>query len=262
MTSAAYLEAAVRLRAELRELYNGKSRRALRFRTGMLAFDLVILGFFIVSPFIQRMPYSAVVDYCICFALAVELVLRGWAYYSFKRWIMRPIVWVDLVVLASLLVTFGNFAFLRVLRALTLVRSESFWLALRYGRWAGTHVQDVTIATTNLVVFIFVMTGFVHGTFAATLPQLSSYMDSLYFTITSLTTTGYGDITLPGTWGRFLSIVLMLTGVSLFVRLAQVVLRPSKVVFPCPQCGLRRHEPDAVHCKACGLLLAIPDDND
>ncbi len=27
-----------------------------------------------------------------------------------------------------------------------------------------------------------------------------------------------------------------------------------------PDCGLRRHEPDAVHCKACGTLLKIPDE--
>jgi voltage-gated potassium channel len=41
----------------------------------------------------------------------------------------------------------------------------------------------------------------------------------------------------------------------------QAVFRPhGKVRFPCPRCGLQRHEPDAVHCKACGLILAIPND--
>jgi voltage-gated potassium channel len=45
--------------------------------------------------------------------------------------------------------------------------------------------------------------------------------------------------------------------------LAQAVFRPGgKVLFPCPQCGLQRHEPDAVHCKACGQVLNIPNDND
>ena len=40
------------------------------------------------------------------------------------------------------------------------------------------------------------------------------------------------------------------------------MLRPAKVIFPCPDCGLQRHDVDAVHCKACGKLLAIPNDND
>jgi branched-chain amino acid transport system ATP-binding protein len=37
-------------------------------------------------------------------------------------------------------------------------------------------------------------------------------------------------------------------------------LRPHKVTYQCHACGLRRHDPDAVHCKACGDLLNIPDD--
>jgi voltage-gated potassium channel len=40
------------------------------------------------------------------------------------------------------------------------------------------------------------------------------------------------------------------------------MFRPNKVRFRCTDCGLLRHEPDAVHCKACGKLLNIPDDND
>ena len=54
----------------------------------------------------------------------------------------------------------------------------------------------------------------------------------------------------------------MIVGISLFVRLAQAIFRPAKVFYPCHACGLQRHEPDAVHCKACGGLLNIPDDGD
>ena len=50
--------------------------------------------------------------------------------------------------------------------------------------------------------------------------------------------------------------------ITLFVRLAQSIFRPRKVTFPCPQCGLQRHDPDAVHCKACGHVLNIPDGDD
>jgi voltage-gated potassium channel len=89
---------------------------------------------------------------------------------------------------------------------------------------------------------------------------MSGYVDALYFTITSLTTTGYGDILLPGTWGRILSMITMVMGITLFFRLAQALVRPHKVRYPCPTCGLQRHDPDAVHCKACGETLCIPND--
>lgn len=52
----------------------------------------------------------------------------------------------------------------------------------------------------------------------------------------------------------------MFFGVTLFLRLAQVLFRPVKVRHPCLHCGLQRHDPDAVHCKACGNLLNIPDE--
>jgi len=56
---------------------------------------------------------------------------------------------------------------------------------------------------------------------------------------------------------------MMIVGITLFFRLAQAAFRPGgKVRFPCPQCGLLRHDPDAVHCKACGRVLNIPDDRD
>ena len=57
-----------------------------------------------------------------------------------------------------------------------------------------------------------------------------------------------------------LSMVMMIVGISLFLRLAQAVFRPGgEVRHPCPQCGPQRHDPDAVHCKACGQVLNIPN---
>ena len=53
-----------------------------------------------------------------------------------------------------------------------------------------------------------------------------------------------------------------LSRISLFVRPAQAIFRPRKVLFPCPQCGLQRHDPDAVYCEACGTVPNIPDDGD
>jgi voltage-gated potassium channel len=112
----------------------------------------------------------------------------------------------------------------------------------------------------HLLVFIFIMTGVVYESQHAKNPLIANYVDALYFTVTTLTTTGFGDITLTGTWGRLISVVVMIAGVTLFLRLAQVLFRPTKVRFPCPQCGLQRHDLDAVHCKACGVVLNIPDE--
>jgi voltage-gated potassium channel len=114
----------------------------------------------------------------------------------------------------------------------------------------------------HLFIFIFIMTSIVYETQHWSNPNIKNYIDALYFTVTTLTTTGFGDITLPGSTGRLISVVIMIFGVTLFLRLAQVLFRPHKVRFACPACGLQRHDPDAVHCKACGSILNIPDEGD
>ena len=146
------------------------------------------------------------------------------------------------------------------MRTLRLLRTYQLLDRLRADFRFFRRNEEVIIAVVNLAVFIFIMTSIVYATQHSSNPNIGNYVDALYFTVTSLTTTGYGDVTLQGTAGRLISVVVMICGVTLFLRLAQVLFRPYKVRFPCPACGLQRHEADAVHCKACGTLLNIPDE--
>ncbi|MEZ5959033.1 MAG: ion channel [Hyphomonadaceae bacterium] len=251
-------------RARLNELYFGDTRSAVRFQALWLIFDILIIGFFVASPFIAHGVGYLIADYLIALVLGLDLAARAWAFGDFRSWIKRPLVWADFAVFASFVVpTYAaNLGFLRVLRAFSLIHGVAFWRVLAGGRWQNTSFSDTVKAGANLGVFVFMMASLVHTGFAARVPALTSYIDSLYFTVTALTTTGFGDIVLPGPWGRGLSILIMIGGVSLFFRLVQVAMRPNKVRFPCEACGLQRHEPDAVHCKACGALLRIEHDND
>jgi voltage-gated potassium channel len=248
-------------RGVLRELYHGQSRTAVRFQATWLIFDALLIAFFMVSPFIERGATFLVLDYAIAGVLLLDLVARAWAFGNFRSWIARPIVWADIAVLLSLVVPVyaANLGFLRILRAYSLVNGSSFWRVV--GR-SWMQYSETIKAIANLTVFIFMMTALVHTLFAGRVPEIRSYMDSLYFTATSLTTTGYGDIVLPGFWGRAISVLIMFGGVTLFFRLIQVVMRTPKVRHPCPSCGLLRHEPDAIHCKACGQGLNIRHDNE
>jgi voltage-gated potassium channel len=150
--------------------------------------------------------------------------------------------------------------FLRTLRTLRLLRDYQMVARLRIDSSFFRRNEEVIFAVANLAVFIFVMTGIVYETQKSHNSQIANYADALYFTVTALTTTGFGDITLPGTIGRLITVVIMICGVTLFLNLAKALLAPTKVRFPCLICGLQRHDSDAVHCKACGTLLNIPDE--
>jgi voltage-gated potassium channel len=238
-------------------------RHGARAVYGLLALDLAALAWVIVESFLPRGPAVFAVDLFFGLALAAELGLRLRRSASARRALLRPSGLLDLVTVAAFLVApfFPGWGFLRSLRTLRLLRSARLVAQLRHDLPLFRRNQDAFVAAADLAVFIVVMTGIVHATQHQTNPHIGNFADALYFTVTALTTTGFGDITLPGTTGRMISVVIMLAGVTLFLRLAQALFRPAKVRFRCEACGLGRHEPDAVHCKACGALLNIPDDD-
>ena len=252
----------LRLRARMRYLYHGSSPAAVRFRLAVIVVDFAIIAFFLAAPILREAGWAFyVIDVIVAIALIADLTGRALAWTDIRDWLKRPSTWIDLFILATLLFPawLYNFGFLRMMRLWTLLSSDFFWRTVGR-RFDDTRVEEITRALAALVTFVFVATGFVYATFRGYHTDIHGYLDALYFTVSSLTTTGYGDITLPGTWGRLLSIVIMLTGIPLFVPLAQTLVRPHKVKFPCPTCGLQKHDPDAVHCKACGETLCIPDE--
>jgi voltage-gated potassium channel len=230
----------------------------------LLALDLAALGWVILESFLPEGPLVFAVDIAVGLLLAAELVIRLRSSKSARRELLHPGGVADLLAVGAFLVApfYPGWGFLRSLRTLRLLRSARLVAHLRRDLPLFRQNQEAFVAAADLVVFVTVMTGIVHATQHAKNPSITNWADALYFTVTALTTTGFGDITLTGTGGRLISVLIMLAGVTLFLRLAQALFRPVKVRFRCQACGLGRHEPDAVHCKACGALLNIPDDDD
>ena len=249
-------------RLKLRELYFGSSATARRFRYGIIVFDLLTLLFVIRTSFLPREPWIGMVDVAIGLVLATEYIAHLAAHRAPGRQALRLASLIDLVAVLSFLAPLAGegFAFLRVLRTLRLLHTYRTLMELREDMPFFRRHEEALIAGVHLTVFVFVMTALVYETQRSINPKIADYADALYFTVTALTTTGFGDITLEGKFGKMLSVFIMICGVTLFLRLAQALFRPRKVRFPCPSCGLQRHDPDAVHCKACGTRIAIPDE--
>jgi len=178
-----------------------------------------------------------------------------------RAWMLRRIYTLaDLVVIVSLIFEpffAGSFGFLRILRGLRLIHSyHLLWDLRRDSRFFRRH-EDAVIASINLFVFVFLTASTMHALFFRPTGEPYSYIDALYFTVATLTTTGFGDITLGSPAGKLFSVFVMVVGVTLFVQLARAILQPPKVRYTCPGCGLTRHDVDAVHCKHCGEGLKI-----
>jgi voltage-gated potassium channel len=250
------------VKASIRQLYEGTTTRGVRFRYALLVFDIVTVLFIIATSFLPSNNLVETLDIVFGVLIMADFAARLLISRHRLRDFTRLATWTDIVALISFMAPLAGEGggFLRILRTLRLLRDYQMLARLRSDIHFFRRNEEIITAVTNLAVFIFVMTAVVYETQKFRNDQIANYADALYFTVTALTTTGFGDITLPGTVGRLISVVIMIFGVTLFFNLARVLLSPSKVRFPCPDCGLQRHDSDAVHCKACGTVLNIPDE--
>lgn len=247
-------------RSSVKHLYTGYDRPARRFRYGLIAFDSLTIIYFIVTAALPAMTVTTALNALFGVLILLDLGARFWISDNPRRECMRIYTVADLVVVVSLLLAplfSANLGFLRVLRALRLIHAYHLLRDLRHESTFFRRHEDAILAAVNLLVFIFVTTSLVFVLAFDEQGGAEGYIDALYFTIATLTTTGFGDITMTSPGGKLLAVFIMVVGVALFLQLARAVFQPSKIRHTCPRCGLSRHDPDAIHCKHCGKTLKI-----
>ena len=250
------------LRDRIAGLYGGQGRAATRFRYGLIGLDVATVLFFIVTVPLAPSPELRLIEAAIGTLILTDLGLRIWVARDRWRTVWTVQTLADVVVVASLVAEplLGvNLSFLKALRALRLVHSLRVLRDLRRDTAFFRDHEHAIVAGVDLFTFIFVATSLVYVLQFGAQPSFGVYVEALYFTVATLTTTGYGDITLTGPAGKLLSVVMMVMGVALFFRLARALFVPGRARQRCGDCGLEGHEQDAVHCRRCGAVLKVAD---
>ena len=195
------LSSANRLQRTLRHLYESRTADANIFRYGLLAFDVVTIAFIVATSFLPRNNLVEWLDVIFGLVILADFSARMAISRHRLRELLHPTTWADIAAIVSFLAPLIGeaFGFLRILRTVRLLRSYQLLARLRTDFDYFRVHEDVIIAATNLAVFVFVMTGVVYESQHGSNPLIANYADALYFTVTALTTTGFGDITLPGT---------------------------------------------------------------
>jgi voltage-gated potassium channel len=91
-------------------------------------------------------------------------------------------------------------------------------------------------------------------------PAIKNFGDAFYFSVVSLTTVGFGDIIPASEGGRWVTVLMIFSGIILIPwQVGQIVKEwirlSAKKEVVCPRCGLKYHDKDASHCKACGHVI-------
>ncbi len=123
------------------------------------------------------------------------------------------------------------------------------------GRWFDTLlIISILMLAVIFGAIMYVVEGAQGG--------FTSIPRSIYWTIVTMTTVGFGDITPRTPLGQFLASIIMIIGYGIIavptgivtVELAQSVQRRISTQ-ACPSCSAEGHDYDARHCKFCGHQL-------
>jgi voltage-gated potassium channel len=90
----------------------------------------------------------------------------------------------------------------------------------------------------------------------------TSIPKSIYWSIVTLTTVGYGDISPKTPIGQSLAAIIMILGYSIIavptgIVTAEIAQQYKEKISTqcCPQCSAEGHDHDAKYCKYCGSKL-------
>lgn len=244
-------------------------------------FDIVLIWAILVSVVAVMLDSIAVIDKQFdtifhyaewCFTVLFTLEYSTRIYCSPNRWkyIFSFYGLIDLIsilptYLALLLPAASYFLVVRLLRVLRIFRILKL---IRYIREGNTLLRSMYQSRRK--IYLFFMGVLVLSTVFGTLMFLvegpengfTSIPKSIYWTIVTITTVGYGDITPHTVLGQIISTAAMLTGYSIIAvptgiltaELASEIQR-DRIGILCGSCERPGHDSDAVHCKYCGEKL-------
>lgn len=257
----AYMNMGKRSRNSLKHLlvtlFHRKSRKSVIFNRFLILLNISVFGIFALEYTYPGHPSLHLLELFFGIAFLLEYLARLWIAPRRFAFVTDIFSIIDVLVIISLFSPYliGNLALLRVLRSLRVLRTYYILSLLKKENKTIAHYQATLVSTLNFLVFLAIMTVIVFVAESQFNPHINTYLDALYFTVSTLTTTGYGDVIATGPWGKLLSVVAMLIGITLFLQLTRTIFTGAKLHYTCNECGLGAHDVDSTHCKHCGNLL-------
>ncbi|QSH39212.1 ion transporter [Candidatus Kaiserbacteria bacterium] len=243
-----------KVKKQLTTLFHKRTRKSIIFNRVLILLNVAVFGIFLLEAANPGHSFTKVLEIVFGTLFLLEYLARLWISPRRLSFVFNVFSVIDILVIVSLFAPLlvGNLALLRVLRSLKILRT--YYLVNLAKKESKTIYQySATLESLlNFFVFLAIMTAIVFVAEAQFNPHINSYLDALYFTVSTLTTTGYGDVTAAGPWGKMLSVVAMLIGITLFLQLTRTIFHGAKVHYTCPNCGLSAHDIDAIRCKHCG----------
>jgi voltage-gated potassium channel len=247
------------------------------------AFDVALLILIIVSLLIVMLDsiesvrkdygqFLLISEWVVTGLFTIEYFLRIW---SIRKPFAYMVSFFGLVDLLSFLPTYLSLLFagsqyflvLRILRLLRVFRIFKLTHYLYEGRVLVTALKasrvKITVFLGAVLSVVTILGSVMYVLEAGQDSGFTSIPQSIYWSIVTVTTVGYGDIAPVTVPGKVLASIAMILGYAIIavptgivsVEFAKATGKWKVSGQACRDCGKEGHDQDASHCKFCGAEL-------
>ncbi|AFY38461.1 Ion transport protein [[Leptolyngbya] sp. PCC 7376] len=202
------------------------------------------------------------VDYAILGLFTIEYCLRLICAEAPLKFLFSIAAIIDLLAIAPLFFGFFDARFLRLFRWFRLLRLIRFFrleISILNVKAEDTIILSRIVLTLFTIIFIY--SGLIYQVEHNVNPYIfKNFLDALYFAIVTMTTVGFGDQIPISYAGKFVTLMMILTGIAVIPwqlgdLVRQFIKSTSQREIDCGKCGLAFHDQDAQFCKRCGTIL-------
>tara|TARA_Y100000022_G_scaffold189770_1_gene189334 strand:+ start:941 stop:1750 length:810 start_codon:yes stop_codon:yes gene_type:complete len=202
----------------------------------------------------------------------IEYFLRIYSINKPLKYIFSTMGIIDLLAILPtyLIFTFPNLHTLTVIRSIRIIRIFRVFKLKRYIRGAYTMQIALRNAVPKIIVFLLsvmlliVILGTIMYIFEGLgggNPGFQDIPNSIYWSIVTLTTVGYGTVVPVTVIGKIIASVIMLLGYGIIAVPTGIVtagiMKSKKNISTqaCINCSKEGHDEDALYCKYCGSKI-------
>ncbi|WP_448562125.1 ion transporter [Trichothermofontia sp.] len=211
-------------------------------------------------------------DTILLLIFTIEYVLRLWCAQFRCQYILSVYSLIDLLAILPSFLVATDVSFLRSLRVFRWFRILRLIRFLEgrilFNRFSSEESIALVRILFTLFTIIFIFSGLIYQTEHSHNPDIfRTFFDAFYFSVVTMTTVGFGDVTPISEAGRLLTVVMILTGVTLIpwqlsTLVKELIKATSSQTIACSRCGHALHDTDAKFCKLCGAPLSPPSPPD
>lgn len=267
-----------RFRQQVNIIIHGTGTKAGRL------FDLILLGLILLSILLVMMETVSgfdvkyhrtlvLLEWIITGLFTIEYLLRIISINKPLKYIFSFYGIIDLLAILPMYLSFFvvGTSVLTVIRSLRLLRLFKILNHPKFISQSSQLNQAVKASRGKIIVFIYfvlistIIIGSIMFLVEGRENGFTSIPVSIYWTIVTLTTVGYGDISPATPLGQFIASLVMILGYGIIAvptgivtaEIARSSQKPTvKPRNPCSACGSEDHPEDANYCPHCGHTLA------